>query len=114
MAGGVSLPVGVGLRELVSIDDHRGCIMELDRSSWHPEDGSAQWTLSRSLPRVLRGPHVHARHADRLIVLEGEMTVGLVDLRRDSTTAGMRCVFSLSPQRVLTIPSGVLHGFFFP
>jgi dTDP-4-dehydrorhamnose 3,5-epimerase len=114
VAGESTLPSGVALHELTSIGDHRGSIVELDRRSWHPDHTPAQWTLSSSVPGVLRGPHLHKQHVDRLVVLEGELVVGLVDLRRDSKTAGLRSTFTLAPLRVMTIPSGVLHGFFFP
>ena len=107
-----ALPAAVTVHELTIIDDRRGSIVELDRRSWHPDDLAAQWTLSRSLPGVLRGPHGHRQHTDRLVVLDGELVVGLVDLRRYSTTAGLRTTFTLEPLRVLTIPPGVLHGFF--
>jgi dTDP-4-dehydrorhamnose 3,5-epimerase len=112
MDANAPLPMGVALHELTTIGDHRGSIVELDRRSWHPDDTPAQWTLSRSHPCVLRGPHVHRQHADRLVVLDGELVVGLVDLRRDSATAGLRSNFTLVPLHALAIPPGVLHGFF--
>jgi dTDP-4-dehydrorhamnose 3,5-epimerase len=112
MGGEGKLPQGAAVHELTSIGDHRGLIAELDRVSWHPDDIPAQWTLARTVPGVLRGPHLHKQHVDHLVVLEGELTVGLVDLRRESTTAGLRSSFTHTPLRVLTIPAGVLHGFF--
>ena len=90
MGAEVALPMDVALHELTAIGDHRGTIVELDRQSWHPDDTPLQWTLSRSGPDVLRGPHVHKQHTDRLVVLDGELLVGLVDLRRESSTAGLR------------------------
>jgi len=112
VGGDGQLPDGVALHELTRIGDHRGHIVELDRVSWHPDDVSVQWTLARTVPGVLRGPHLHKQHVDHLVVLEGELVVGLVDLRRASPTAGMRSLFTHAPLRVLTIPAGVLHGFF--
>ena len=112
VGGRIDLPWGVALRELTCIADHRGSLVELDRHSWHPDDVSVQWTLSRSAPDVLRGPHLHKQHADRLVVLDGELLIGLVDLRRDSATARLRSSFVLAPLHVLTIPPGVLHAFF--
>jgi dTDP-4-dehydrorhamnose 3,5-epimerase len=112
MGADVELPRGVTLSELTSISDDRGAIVELDRQSWHPDDANLQWTLSRSDPGVLRGPHLLKQHRDRLVVLDGELLVGLADLRRDSSTAALRSSFALAPLHVLTIPAGVLHGFF--
>jgi dTDP-4-dehydrorhamnose 3,5-epimerase len=110
--GRVELPMDVTLSELTSVSDHRGVIVELDRHSWHPDDAPMQWTLSHSGPGVLRGPHLHKQHSDRLVVLDGELLVGLADLRRESSTAALRSSFTLAPFTVLTIPPGVLHGFF--
>jgi dTDP-4-dehydrorhamnose 3,5-epimerase len=112
MGADIELPGGVTLFELTSISDHRGAIVELDRQSWHPDDANLQWTMSRSGPGVLRGPHLHKRHRDQLVVVDGDLLVGLADLRRDSSTAALRSSFMLAPLHVLTIPAGVLHGFF--
>jgi dTDP-4-dehydrorhamnose 3,5-epimerase len=71
-----------------------------------------QWTLCRSEADVLRGPHLHKQHADRLVVLDGVLIVGLVDVRRESSTSGLRSSFPLVPLQVLTIPPCVVHGFF--
>jgi dTDP-4-dehydrorhamnose 3,5-epimerase len=112
MGADVELPTGAVLLELTPVGDHRGHIVELDRLSWHPDDTPAQWTLARTAPGVLRGPHLHKQHVDHLVVLEGELVVGLVDLRRESATAGLRSRFTHQPLQVLTIPAGVLHGFY--
>src|SRR5260221_13153156 len=101
MGGDAKLPCGAELHELTSIGDHRGSIVELDRVSWHPSEIAAQWTLSRTRPGVLRGPHLHKRHVDHLVVLEGELVVGLVDVRRDSMTAGPRSSFTHLPTLAL-------------
>jgi dTDP-4-dehydrorhamnose 3,5-epimerase len=106
------LPDGTSVHELTCIGDERGMIVELDRQSWHPDQTAQQWTLSQSGPGVLRGPHLHKQHADHLVVIEGEYLIGLVDVRRDSATPGLRSSFTLPPFHVLTIPAGVVHGFF--
>jgi len=112
MGADMELPAAVTPRELTSFGDHRGSIVELVRQSWQPDDAHLQWTLSRSGPDVLRGPHLHKQHRDRLVVLDGDLVVGLADLRRASSTAALRSTFTLAPLQVLTIPPGVLHGFF--
>ena len=110
----LQLPDGTSMHELACIGDERGMIVELDRQSWHPDRTAQQWTLSQSAPGVLRGPHLHKQHADHLVVIDGEYLIGLVDVRRDSATAGLRSSFTLPPFHVLTIPAGVVHGFFAP
>ena len=112
VGGPLQLPDGTSMHELTCIGDERGMIVELDRQSWHPDQTAQQWTLSQSGTGVLRGPHLHKQHADRLVVIEGEYLIGLVDVRRDSATAGLRSSFILPPFHVLTIPAGVVHGFF--
>lgn len=48
------------------------------------------------------------------IANEGSMLIGLADLRRESATADLRTMLTLSPMQSLSIPPGVLHGFFHP
>jgi dTDP-4-dehydrorhamnose 3,5-epimerase len=67
-----------------------------------------------SQANVLRGVHVHARHRDHLTVLTGRLSVGLFDLRPASATAGRSALIELdgSELKVLTLPTGVMHGFY--
>jgi dTDP-4-dehydrorhamnose 3,5-epimerase len=107
------LPAGVTVEALARFDDHRGSIVEIDRGSAHPERLHAQWTFSASNAGVLRGMHLHKEHTDDLTVLEGQVLTALVDLRSDSSTARLRCMFTLTPFQRLFIPPGVAHGFLY-
>jgi dTDP-4-dehydrorhamnose 3,5-epimerase len=107
------LPAGVTVQALASFDDHRGSIVEIDRVSAHPQRSHAQWTYLASGAGVLRGIHLHKEHTDDLTVLDGEVVVGLVDLRPESSTARLRCLFTLTPFQRLFIPPGVAHGFLY-
>lgn len=63
----------------------------------------------------LRGVHVHNGHWDHLCVLDGEMRLGLHDLRPDSPTH-LCAVFQVlrgDEPSVISIPPGVAHGFYF-
>jgi dTDP-4-dehydrorhamnose 3,5-epimerase len=109
------LPAGVHLRELLPHDDDRGAFTELFRDSWELDVAPVQWNVVRNSPNVLRGVHVHHRHADYLTVIAGRATIGLADLREESPTDGLSAVVELDADSpaALVIPPGVAHGFYF-
>src|SRR6266550_587769 len=59
---------GVTLRSLQTHHDERGSLTELFRASWETGIDAVQWNHSVSKARVLRGVHVHVKHADYLIL----------------------------------------------
>jgi dTDP-4-dehydrorhamnose 3,5-epimerase len=89
---------------------------ELFRDSWQLEVAPVQWNLVQSDANVLRGVHVHHRHEDYLTLAAGRATIGLHDLRADSSTAGLGTALELDADfpSALVIPPGVAHGFYFP
>jgi dTDP-4-dehydrorhamnose 3,5-epimerase len=109
------LPDGVSLVPLTSHPDERGAFTELYRASWQTGVDPAQWNAVSSVANVLRGVHVHRRHADYLTLLSGRATVGLHDLRPGSATEGLGATVALdaSTLSALVIPVGVAHGFYF-
>lgn len=111
-----TLPEGVVLRRLAVHADDRGRLSELYREAWTTEAAFQQWNLVRSEARVLRGVHVHPRHSDYLHVIEGEMWLGLHDLRPDDPARRMSCIVMLGGETPCTVfvPPGVCHGFWFP
>ena len=116
LRGGVSarVPAGVARRVLATHPDHRGDFAELFRNEWQTSPSPVQWSISRNLPNVLRGVHVHTKHWDYLCVTDGEMTVGLHDLRADAAAVARSAIVQLSGERLemLIIPPGVAHGFY--
>jgi len=74
-----------------------------------------QWNAADSQPNVLRGVHVHHRHDDFLVVLQGRASIGLMDLRDESPTRDLGAVVELDGEHpaALKIPTGVAHGFYF-
>lgn len=95
--------------------DDRGVFTELYRASWETGISPAQWNAVSSKQNVLRGVHVHWRHADYLTLAAGRATIGLHDLRPGSSTEGLGVTVELdaaSPS-ALVIPVGVAHGFYF-
>jgi dTDP-4-dehydrorhamnose 3,5-epimerase len=109
------LPYGLQIVPLLTHHDARGALTELSRDEWHVGTRFVQWNAVASRAGVLRGVHVHPRHADYLVVIAGEMILGLHDLRRDSPTERRSLLLRLSADDLLAvgIPPGVAHGFLF-
>ena len=110
-----SLPQGVSVRSLQIHHDERGSLTEFFRASWDTGIDVVQWNYSESEARVLRGVHVHVKHADYLIVLRGRASIGLRDLRMGSPSEGMTALVEMQGTKphALIIPPGVAHGFYF-
>ena len=111
----VRLPIGTTLRPFTVHGDERGTLTEIFRQEWLPELRALQWNFVRSRAGVLRGVHVHPKHVDYLLVLDGAATIGLQDLRPGSPTEGLACIVELEADRPasIVIPAGVAHGFYF-
>jgi dTDP-4-dehydrorhamnose 3,5-epimerase len=110
-----TLPEGVVLHPLASHRDERGSFTELFREEWATGIRPVQWNAVASEAAVLRGVHVHVRHADYLTVVRGRAIVGLRDLRAASATAGLATCIELSADAMaaIVIPTRVAHGFLF-
>ena len=111
---GTSLPFGVEIFPLSMHRDQRGWVSEFYRAEWLTGVAPCQWNATFSEPAVLRGVHVHHRHKDYLVVARGRISVGLYDLRHGSPTHRRSALLELSGDRlsVLTIPTGVMHGYY--
>ncbi len=111
-----ALPLGVDIHDLVDHADARGSFTEVFRREWPTAIEPVQWNYVRSEAGVLRGVHVHPRHRDYLLIVEGEAVVGVRDLREASPTFGVATTIALSatPMRAIEFPPGVAHGFYFP
>ena len=60
---------------------------------------------------MLRGLHYHRQQADLWVPIDGEGTVGLVDLRPDVPTTRDHLQLDVEPGVALYLPPGVAHGF---
>jgi dTDP-4-dehydrorhamnose 3,5-epimerase len=109
------LPEGVRRLTLNTVPDERGEFTEMFRATWAPDVEPCQWNIVRSRPSVLRGVHVHFKHADYLTITAGHGLIGLVDLRPESPTYRSRGFIEMRGDRLnaLIIPVGVAHGFYF-
>ena len=94
------LPVGAAVRALTMHTDDRGGFTEVFRREWPTGVDPIQWNIVRSEPGVLRGVHVHVRHADYLLIVDGRATVGLRDLRTASPTFGLTTMLDLDASRL--------------
>lgn len=111
-----ALPDGVVVYELEGNADDRGVFTELFREEWTESVRPIQWNAVRSNPGVLRGVHVHPRHSDYLTLASGRMTLGLCDLRPESSTykSALTLEVDAADPKAVEIPPGVAHGFYFP
>lgn len=109
------VPPGVILQELKKYDDSRGDLMEFHRASWNCGNTSIQWSAVNSRQNVLRGVHVHRLHQDAIVVVAGEMILGLQDLRSGQADKGVTMMLRLHSDdpHLVIVPPGVAHGFFF-
>ncbi|MBC2779135.1 dTDP-4-dehydrorhamnose 3,5-epimerase family protein [Parasphingopyxis marina] len=108
---------GVVAKSLITHADSRGDLTEIYRKSWSIGSNTpVQWNVVHSAANVMRGVHLHLKHEDILTVLQGEMLLGLSDLRPSSPTHGTGAIVRMpadSPA-MIAIPVGVAHGFYFP
>ena len=111
-----TLPAGMLRTELQMHHDERGWLTEVFRVEWDTGMRPVQWNVVFSRLGTLRGFHVHLKHYDYLVVLKGEMVLGLKDLRIQSPTFGLSTMVTLSEENLeaLMIPPGVGHGFYLP
>jgi dTDP-4-dehydrorhamnose 3,5-epimerase len=106
---------GMDRRPLVPYRDSRGSFTEVLRDSWGVGSRAIQWNLVHSVPRTVRGVHVHLYHLDYWMLVHGRATVGFRDLRIHSPTRGLSGEMRLAGDvpELLIIPPGVAHGFQF-
>lgn len=112
----MKLPTGVEVIPMTTHRDDRGALTEIFREEWGTGLNLVQWNLAKNETNVLRGPHVHLIHDDYLVVVAGQARVGLRDLRKGSTTEGLSARLDVTTDELtaIVIPTGVLHGFYFP
>jgi len=105
---------GVFLRPLTLACDLRGSLCEIHRDSWGLAPDPLQWDFINTRAKVLRGVHVHRRRYDYIVVVGGQATIGLADLRRSKSSfrRGMTLKASGEAPQVLIVPPGVAHGIY--
>lgn len=99
---------------LSTLRDRRGSLTEIFRQEWVNSAVPVQWNCVQSEANVLRGVHVHVKHVDYLVVIQGRMQIGVTDLREGGIGAGSIVELSEEKRSMLMVPQGVAHGFYFP
>ena len=104
--------VGVTVRAFAPNADVRGDLFEIHRDEWAMAPRPVQWDFVSRQPNVLQGVHVHCRRWDYIIVLDGEATIGLRDIRRTQPSFGRVMAIEVGGRAptVVTVPPGVAHG----
>ncbi|WP_094548331.1 dTDP-4-dehydrorhamnose 3,5-epimerase family protein [Petroclostridium xylanilyticum] len=104
---------GVKIKQLKSIPDERGRLMEMLRADDDIFIKFGQVYLTTAYPGVVKAWHYHKKQTDNFIVIKGMMKVVLYDDRKDSPTFGKINEFFMGDynQILLQIPNGVFHGF---
>ncbi len=112
---------GVRVVELKNFITEDGCFMELSRlergvlQAFNAEGFEAkQINLAKSAKGSIKAWHIHFEQEDVWFVApESKLLVGLVDLRKNSSTRGvkMRLVMGGGKTELLYIPRGVAHGY---
>lgn len=104
---------GVVVRKLIRHVDERGSLTELLRSDWPEFRRFGQAILTFNLPGVIRAWHWHERQTDTIIVVAGEVKVGLYDAREESPTRGSVEEHRLNGEELsaIFVPPGIWHGY---
>lgn len=109
------LIAGVVVAYLRPFADERGRFTETFRKEWFPQRRWDVFQTNRSDSKagVLRGLHYHHYQVDYWHVLQGQIRVGMVDLRPGSATYMATQTLEMSAENNLGlfIPIGVAHGF---
>lgn len=111
------LIVGVSLEPYALWPDDRGYFLEVARlgqglSAAFPVE-STQISAALSYAGTIKAFHFHRHQTDFWVPVQGMFQVGLVDLRENSPTFGIRNTIycgALKPLQVI-IPPGVGHGY---
>ena len=106
---------GVVVKELKSIVDGRGDVIELWSLPWAEKDNLVipkHSYQSATDYGVTKCWHLHEKHIDQFTVTKGKLQVMLVDIREDSPTFSRAnsIILGHGQPRLIKIPTGVMHG----
>ena len=104
---------GVKIKNLKTLADERGFLMEILRSDESIYEKFGQAYLTMVKPRVVKGWHYHKQQVDHFIGVQGTAKVVLYDAREESPTFGLINEFLLGLENsvLVKIPTYVYHGF---
>lgn len=111
---------GVKIFELKNFTAEDGFLCEVARFTETgmveqiPDFQLRQLNFSRVMPGAIKAWHLHYKQDDLwYIPPDGALSVGLVDIRKDSPTkkVEMRLVMGAGKSQMVYIPAGVAHGY---
>ncbi len=104
---------GVVVKQLKTVTDERGFLMEMIRNddSFFEQFGQVYATTCN--PGYVKGWHYHTKQVDHFVVVKGTARIVLYDRRETGPTKGMINEFMMGDANriLLKIPCGVMHGF---
>lgn len=104
---------GVSIRDLRSLPDERGRLMEIVRADDPEFSKFGQVYVTSAYPGVVKAWHCHKIQDDNMTALCGMVKIVLYDDRDGSPTRGMINEFFVGDHahRLVHIPRNVWHGF---
>ncbi len=104
---------GVKIKQLKTIPDERGRLMEIVRSDDQDFIKFGQAYITTAYPGVVKGWHYHKIQTDNITAVKGMIKLVLYDSRKDSPTYKEINEFFIGEHNaiVVQIPKLVFHGF---
>ncbi len=88
----------------------RGLVMSLMEKDIFLDVSNGQVNLSVVGPGTERYGHLHPDQDELWMVGEGQLHLGVYDIRQESETSGLTARFVLSPGNGVFVPHGVVHS----
>jgi len=104
---------GVAVRQLKTLADERGWLMEILRQDWDVFEKFGQVYITAAYPNVVKAWHMHKKQTDHLVCITGMVKLVLYDGRKGSKTKGEINEFVIGEQNhaLVKVPPEVWHGF---
>lgn len=103
---------GVRIKQLKTIPDERGRLMEMMRCDDEIFDKFGQVYLTTNYPQVVKAWHYHRRQTDYICCVKGMIKVVLYDARANSPTFNEVAEFVIGDYNpmLIKIPQNIYHG----
>jgi dTDP-4-dehydrorhamnose 3,5-epimerase len=104
---------GVAVKQLKTVPDERGWLMELLRSDWECFRNFGQAYVTSAYPHVVKAWHMHKKQTDNMSCIKGMVKLVLYDDREGSKTKNRIDELFIGERNpaLVSIPPMVWHGF---
>ena len=104
---------GVVFQAIKKISNERGFLQEILRNDDSLFADLGQVYVTMTLPGIVKAWYRHDRQIDRMVLVQGSITLALYDSRQDSPSHGAieAHLISESNPALVQIPAGIWHGF---